>query len=713
MYKFFIKEETGLQSAIMASGLTALIVQIIFLREFLTLFYGNELVVGVIIGNWMLITTAGAIAGKRLTFSDSTVNSVITGLVINSILPAVSILGLYFAGTYFFPAGYLPGFLVTWFFSFVVMLPFCLISGALFTLFVKTYSEFSLNKKAPVVYAFEAAGSLAGGLLFTFIFIRIFSTFQTLVFISSLCIAAAILLVLAFQKNRLKAHLLFTGLLLWVLFNVLINLDQFTKSLTFTDHQIVFQGQTPYGSLLVTKSGDRFNFYENGITIYSGRNILKNEETAHFAMLQRPEPGKILLLSGGISGIIDELQKYNPEVIDYVELNPAVIENAKRFLGFSKTENLQLHFTDPRRFVRSTTTKYDVILINLPAPSNAQLNRFYTVEFFGELKNVLGRGGIVAVTSGKEGQVFAGENLRFYSILSKTIEQVFEHHIILRGESDYFLASDKPLSFYLGENADKSGLLNHYLTPEYFDALNLIEKNDEIFSRLDRQAIVNKDFRPVAYFAQISYWLTWHGPGLRNILLVAGILIVFLIIFLNTFNKGMFAAGFTASAIEIMALMAFQVVFGYVYQALAVLIALFMGGLAGGAFLSQKIAPKPCKMLFLRNQTAIGISAMLLPVTVLINSHFIIGGFWFSLWFYVIMLLSGMLTGMHFSWASQLQKQDHPTGAAHAYSADLLGSAGGALLASIVLIPSLGLIWSGIFLLGLNLLVAVVIMTKK
>jgi spermidine synthase len=574
-------------------------------------------------------------------------------LVINAILPVVSVLGLYFAWSYFFSAGNMPDFLITWFFSFLVMLPFCLISGALFTLFVKTYSEFSLNQKAPVVYAFEAAGSLAGGLLFTFIFIRIFSTFQILIFISSVCITAALMLVLAFQKNRLKALMLFTGLLLWVIFNVLINLDHVTKSLTSTDQQIVFQGQTPYGNLLVTKSGDEINFYENGINIYSGRNVLKSEESVHYTMLQHPSPHKVLLLSGGITGIIDELQKYNPKLIDYVELNPALIENAKRFLGFSIAENLKLHFSDPRRFVRSTATKYDVILINLPAPSTAQLNRFYTIGFFGELKNVL------------------------------------------------------------SENAVKSGLLNHYLTSDYFEKLDLSKKNDELFLRLDLQAPANTDFRPVAYFAQISYWLSWYGPGLRNILLTAGMLIVTMIFFLNTFNKGMFVAGFTASAIEIMVLLAFQVVFGYVYQALAVLIALFMGGLASGAFLSQRIAPKPNKKHFVCNQLTIGITAILLPVTVFINAHIVVSGIWFTLWFYLIMLLSGMMTGIHFSWATQLQKRDYPVGAAHAYGADLLGSAGGALLASIVLIPSLGLIWSGIFLLGLNLPVAVVILTKK
>ena len=39
---------------------------------------------------------------------------------------------------------------------------------------------------------------------------------------------------------------------------------------------------------------------------------------------------------------------------------------------------------------------YDAVIIDLPSPSNAQLNRFYTEEFFIETRDVLSIGGVLS-----------------------------------------------------------------------------------------------------------------------------------------------------------------------------------------------------------------------------------------------------------------------------------------------------------------------------
>ena len=49
-----------------ALGLTSLVTQVILLREFLSIFFGNELVIGILLANWMLLTAIGSFAGKRL-----------------------------------------------------------------------------------------------------------------------------------------------------------------------------------------------------------------------------------------------------------------------------------------------------------------------------------------------------------------------------------------------------------------------------------------------------------------------------------------------------------------------------------------------------------------------------------------------------------------------------------------------------------------------
>ena len=50
---------------------------------------------------------------------------------------------------------------------------------------------------------------------------------------------------------------------------------------------------------------------------------------------------------------------------------------------------LRTHLTDARHFVRRTEESYDVIIVDLPDPSTAQLNRFHTREFFGQARKAL------------------------------------------------------------------------------------------------------------------------------------------------------------------------------------------------------------------------------------------------------------------------------------------------------------------------------------
>jgi len=51
---------------------------------------------------------------------------------------------------------------------------------------------------------------------------------------------------------------------------------------------------------------------------------------------------------------------------------------------------------DARQFVRRTSEKYDVVLINLPEPSTLLINRFYSREFYNELKKVLTPGAVIS-----------------------------------------------------------------------------------------------------------------------------------------------------------------------------------------------------------------------------------------------------------------------------------------------------------------------------
>ena len=89
------------------------------------------------------------------------------------------------------------------------------------------------------------------------------------------------------------------------------------------------------------------------------------------------------------------------QAVDYVELDPLILALGKRYLPANLADGrIRVINTDGRLFVKQTREKYDVAIIDVPAPATAQLNRFYTVEFLEEVKRVLARDGVVCFALG-------------------------------------------------------------------------------------------------------------------------------------------------------------------------------------------------------------------------------------------------------------------------------------------------------------------------
>ena len=111
----------------------------------------------------------------------------------------------------------------------------------------------------------------------------------------------------------------------------------------------------------------------------------------------------VAISSGGVSGTAREILKYPAvEAVDYVELDPLVLEVAGQYVPESLDDpRIHVITTDGRLFVRRTHQQYDVILVDVPDPSTSQINRFYTREFFAEAHRRLAPGGVLSISLGR------------------------------------------------------------------------------------------------------------------------------------------------------------------------------------------------------------------------------------------------------------------------------------------------------------------------
>ena len=539
------------------------------------------------------------------------------------------------------------------------------------------------------VYSLEAAGSVIGGLTFNLVLIFFLETFQSLIVVMAMNFLVALLLLSGYRKSVVVAAAALS--LAVIVLAWLFNPDDVTQRLQFQNQELLFHKDTPYGNLAVTKQADQKNFYENNMLLFSTNDVVSSEEAVHYAMVQHDTPRSVLLISGGISGTMDEILKYNVDRIDYVEINPWIIDIGRQYTSALADRRVHIINQDARLFIKTALQKYDVVLINMPDPSTAQLNRYYTLGFFEELQRVLNKNAVISMSLVSSADYLSGESRQVRSVMVNTLRSVFKNILIVPGLRDYFLASDGPMDIHIAHLIKKKGIPTTYVNENYLDDELLKQRSESILTTLDKQSPLNEDFTPISYHRQLLYWLSQFQNNYWALAAGGLVVLVFLAGRMNPITFGVLTGGFAASSVEILLLISFQIIYGYVYFLTGVIISIFMAGLAFGAKLDPEWLHGSEIHSFISVQLCIGSVVIISPVglTFLINhsenSFLVHAVFAFATFAFALFI------GAEFALASRLQKGDVSAIASNLYSVDLVGSAIGALLVTAYLIPLLGI----------------------
>jgi spermidine synthase len=686
---------------VVSVGVSCIATQIILLREFLSVFYGNELVIGIILANWMTLTALGSFLGRYSTRIKNKFNLLVILLILISVLPIITVFSVDYFRNIVFPVGTMIGLLQILYSAFIILIPFCVISGFLFTLFVVVISERYKTNLIFSVYSWESTGSVIGGFIFSIVLIYILTVFESLIMLMIFNLSIAF--VFSFIYNNRTTKLLVLSLLIILpLGFIVIDLDKISKEFLFPHQKLIYFKDTPYGKLVITEQGGQNNFYENNSLLFSTNDPIMSEEAVHYAMLQHQNPKTVLLISGGISGHISEILKYDVKDIVYIEINPWIIDIGKKYSTDLANDKVEIINRDARLYIKTTAEKFDVALLTLPDPTTAQLNRYYTTEFFDELKNRLNTGAVVSIGLSSSADYLSSEARQVKSSIYNSLKRSFKNILIVPGYKDYFIASEEILSIDIPQLAYQKNIENKYINQYYLDKSVLKQRSEFILSGLDKTTAVNQDFSPISYYQQLVYWLSYFEWNYLLPAFIALLIMVFLIFQLNTISFGMFTGGFSASSVEIILLITFQILYGYVFQVTGVVITIFMAGLAVGSGYYDKMFKNVTIFSYVKIQFGIGIFTLFLPLTFFFLKNYSIYPVLIQSLFFILTFIVSVLIGVEFAVASRLRKLSFPRVAANLYSVDLIGSAIGALLASAYLIPLLGIFNLCFLIAGLN-----------
>ncbi len=687
-------------------GFISILGQVVILRELNVAFYGVELIYILSLGLWMFWTALGAVLGKlKMRVATDLIGAV---FLLFSILLVLDIVFIRAMRIVF---GAVPGTYMSIGYQLACaglsLLPIGILLGVLFQWTAREYM--GRGKTLAGAYGLESAGAVIGGLVATATFFMGIGNLAS----GMICaLAASVLLMVpgSGYGKRVKVAGIVTvlGLAVGLIFSPDID-----RWLTGLNHPTLIDSRdTPYGRITITAQADQRIGFVNDVLSLETETIAA-EEFAHIAAIQRDRVGDVLIAGGGVDGLVGELLKHRPRRIDYVELDPALIDLAHRYFPPRFTAALQSNRVrvisgDPRNF---QDVVYDLIMVGARQPSSGHANRFYTREYFQDCARHLKPGGVLAIRLESPENLWSPFVLHRNAGVYHALQTAFSDVLLLPGQTHTLIASNTLLSrdpAQLSHRFKQRGIGARLVSTPYIHYLYTNDRFTEAAHRLsETPATPNSDTRPMCYQYSAMIWITKFFPGLihsdpklfdalNNPLCIGIVLMLCCGLFYGTGRRkksgaivAVFSGGFIGMSLESMIILYYQGKCGVLYQNLGILLMVFMAGLCAGAFIMDKYFSPECQGRFRNTAAMLFLSFTVLNILFLTLIRFSLpaGITVMSAFLFV----TGLLVAAIFSLAGFGEKADPTRCISPLYAADLVGGCLGALLATLILIPFWGM----------------------
>jgi spermidine synthase len=695
---------------LLALGFSTSVIQVIMLREFVSVFYSNEIIFGLTIAFWMTLTGLGAWEGNKQKQTTLPEKQLSFMFLLLGLAPLLLVFLINYSKHIFFQPGVLINIYQILPIIAIALAPICLISGNIFNIISKSYLPQQDAKIGGKYYSVESTGSIIGGIVVSLVMVLYLNVMQSLaiVFAINLC---TVLFCFSFGNKLLKLSLLVACIIFLSLFFI-FDFDLKVRQFLYPNQKILESHETPYGNLTITENGDQKNFYENLSLLFTTENVINTEETAHYPLLQIKKPSKVLLIGGGLSGVAGQILKYQTiKELVYIEPNPWLVHFGHKYVKMPIDSRFKILYGDGRNFLISDSIKYDCIIVAMSEPTTLLLNRYYTKEFIRILKIHSAKNAVVSFSLNSSDNYLNFENRTIHSVFYNTLKFYFANILILPGEKDYFIASDGNLSSNIGHLYGERKIINIYVNPGFIDDRSLSERSLVLLHSLIPDAPVNTDLKPVATSIQTALFFSQFK--INHIFLMVIIIFILLIPVskLNSISFCMYTTGFTASSLEMLTLFVFQIIFGYLYAAAGIIFAIFMAGLAVGSWIGLPAGKEMDRIKIL--QWIMVLLAFLVPFFLTLLVKINLNTITYPALF-VLIFTPALITGLQFSLMLGALGNGQPGFTGHLYGADLLGSALGFLVVSTLLVPLLGIFSTGIVLAVISFLgIAILKLSKQ
>lgn len=279
------------------------------------------------------------------------------------------------------------------------------------------------GKMGGAIFALSTTGSILGTIVPPFFLIPFLGTTRTFLVLAFVLMVASLLGIVPSARGRTFFYL--------ALMAAVIPLGLEARIVPPFHGQILFEGESPYNYVWVIQVGrDVYLLLNEGVgvqSVYNPEEVLTGGIWDYFLVAPlfnqppfSPSQVRNLCLIGLAGGTISRLYTtvYGPISIDGVEIDPLVVETAKKFMAL-ESPNLNIIVDDGRRYLTRSNKLYDVIAIDAYRPPYIPFH-LTTREFFLEVQKHLNPGGVLAVNV-----AHPPHDYRLVNAIAATVASVF------------------------------------------------------------------------------------------------------------------------------------------------------------------------------------------------------------------------------------------------------------------------------------------------
>jgi spermidine synthase len=719
--------------AVFLWGVVAAAGQVYLLREYLVASGGNELCIGVFFAAWLLGIAGGALAAGRVSGARAAVWALaLAGLGWCAF--SLAVLGLRFAPALFLvAAGTRLSALQCVLLGLGAVTPFSAVIGAFFPAASHLLSDITSGEEphegVGAAFWVEGAGMAAGSLVVTFVLVPNAGPIA-----GTWILFAPVFLALAALKHAGRIARALSGALGIVIAAHLalgsdLTNDDWSAARRFdalkTGFARVAGLNTKYARYDLGFREGQYALYINGQFAAAFPDEYSCAARAHLFMTEAGNPERVLVLGTASFCIVAHALEHGATTVDYVETDPELLPFLERFGGgplLPKDRRVRVRHTDGRAFVkRAGAGDYDLVIADIPDPNTAWLNRYYTAEFFSEVKRVLSARGVAATGITSSVTWLSDVSASHAGCVFGAMRGAFPRVLATVGERSYMFGTSAPDLLTadwkeLAARYARSGAADAAFVPESLASFFPEGQVERLAARLADagRRVSNSDSRPAAYFFNLVLWDWTTGEGFSGRLAglasfslwhaAAFLGAIFAVLWLVSRKRRkslvpasalVASAGFFGMSAEVLCLFEFQNVQGSLYGQVGIVLALYMAGMTAGgragAVLSKRgDEPRLQGMLVLAMAgcalMAPGIGALQTAVGGLTGAPVVAA-------FSLAAAAAGALSGFCFAPAAALFASSGRSLAGTAATVDALDCAGaalGGLLTAVVLIPLLG-----------------------